>query len=290
MNSNFVNFIGWYFFAKEFKFDVEELQRYRHFIKDSQETSTYPIILDERLKVETVKRLATLTGCPLLLLKSAALNQNIFDENKIRPGTDVDILIRVDDAKKIRPLLEENYIRITKSNKPFADSYESSWKCNKFHKIIDLHINITNPLHYQISPEDLFNYSEIHPFYNNENIRVPCIEHLIIHSILHMLKDADLENQTIFDYYYLKFNAKYSELKLKNTIEDWGLKKAITFGLSSIKSMFEEEKEFDMVRDKLYFNGTKFGKVMILFRTMDKLKFFTMCVKYFLIYLNLLKK
>lgn len=244
-SENYIKFIRWFFWNKEESFNRNNYSRFSQFITH-KETGRKTLDSGECLQIEllelkkqsVIKLIAQNLDFPIVLLKSSALNNNIFNSGLLRGGTDIDILVQRENLQRLQSILASLGNRISKEDKPFSSVYEETWYIESLCTYVDVHFELCNPYHFKVKSEDILSESMIHPFYDNERIRTPCIEHLIIHSMLHFIKDGKIANQTVFDYYYLKEKTDYSVIKIENFCENWQCEKAYKKGTEMVKSIF----------------------------------------------------
>lgn len=174
----------------------------------------------------------------IYLLKGMAFNNNIYHNDHPRGCSDIDILVTQDDIDKIKAILSK-YGKESVSNqrKPYSNSYESSWVINKRYKVfLDLHWHLVPPSDIKIDNKDILEHTEQHPFYNSENIR--CLSKAVnyYHLLLHMYKDANILQQSLYDSIVLSKNFKD---------EDWSK-------LDEIARNTKTEKIINFINNTIY--------------------------------------
>lgn len=133
----------------------------------------------------------------IILLKSFAYND--FYYKSPRGSGDIDILIEKSSNDEVDTILTESgFHQVLHKPGPFANIYEKTWK--KGALLIDVHTALDNPLKYDFCTELLFKKSVIHPYYNNEHVRVLCGEDALKNLEIHFIKDAYLYHHSLIDF------------------------------------------------------------------------------------------
>lgn len=160
----------------------------------------------------------------LVLLKSMALNDRIYDPSYPRGSSDIDILVHKKDIKVLERCLDSlGYVKRDPGIQPFSGAYEVSWSKGKVH--IDVHTSLANPYKFKINVDSLISDSEPHPFYNNRNIRVLSKKDTLWNLALHFQKDCYTYHHSILDAHHVintdvsKIDNVYEAKKAYNVFE-----------------------------------------------------------------------
>jgi hypothetical protein len=119
----------------------------------------------------------------IFLLKSSALNANLYSPTFIRLGVDINILVPLANKTKKELVLRKfaDYLPPPKLY-PFEELYESSWLSKSSKSVvIDSHYALLNPVLFSIPESIMFDFSEPHPEYQSPNIRTFSNEVMLIH-------------------------------------------------------------------------------------------------------------
>lgn len=173
----------------------------------------------------------------IYLLKGMAFNNNIYDDIHPRGCSDIDILVTQDNLVKVKDILTKYGTEsISNQRKPNSNSYESSWLINTGYRIyLDLHWYLLPPSDIKLNYKDILDHTEQHPFYNSENVR--CLSKAVnyFHLILHMYKDANLLQQSLYDSIELSKTFKEPDWsKLEKIAQKTKTEKIINFIENSI--------------------------------------------------------
>lgn len=294
--SNYVKFIQSYFFNENSTFEPSKIKRLAQFVVEtnniksghleSLKNLSKQITFLELNKINFLKDLATADIPTIILLKSSALNGHFFRNTKMRGSSDLDILIDIDDYDRLKEILEESAVKLIRNGGPFSNIYEETWFCKKYNCYIDLHIHLLNPLHYNISSKDIIEKSLKHESIGNEKIRVPCLEHMLIHIALHFVKDGNYVNQSVFDYFYLKENYAIDYSLINKYNQSWDCIKAFKLSERIIEQTYLLKKKPTLLNVYTMSNWPG-AKLLRLFRCLTPDKFFLNITVYFLKLLRL---
>lgn len=164
----------------------------------------------------------------LILLKSSAYNGYIYENSKPRGNSDIDILVHPKDRSTFEAILSQLANQhIPVKPKPFEGLYETTW-ISKVDKalFIDLHYNLTNPIMFNINPDELFKLSMKSPNFNDEHLRILSPEMNYAHCAIHIIGDGYLPHHSVLDAIMLLKKIKISKELLENITLKWGCKKA----------------------------------------------------------------
>ena len=171
------------------------------------------------------------------LLKGMSFNNNFYDNNHPRGCSDIDILATKDNVDEIKAILSKYGTEsVPNQRKPHSNSYESSWIINNRNRIyLDLHWYLLPPSEIKIEYRDILDETEPHPFYNSENIH--CLSKAVnyYHLLLHMYKDANLLQQSLYD--SIELSKKFNDedwAKLDNIAQNTKTEKIINFLIQTI--------------------------------------------------------
>lgn len=166
------------------------------------------------------------------LLKGMSFNNNLYDNDHPRGCSDIDILATKDNINEIKAILSKYGTEsVPKQRRPHSNTYESSWIINKGYRVyLDLHWYLLPPTEIKIEYKDILEDTEPHPFYNSENIR--CLSKAVnyYHLLLHMYKDANLLQQSLYDSIELSKKFKDEDwAKLDNIAQNTKTEKIVNF-------------------------------------------------------------
>lgn len=169
-------------------------------IKEQEKIGLIADTLIQRRTLQKIEKLLVNLNIEIIVLKGNALNGYIYEYSYPRATTDIDILIRLKDKKKLIVELEKKATKYNKDNQnPYEELYEETWIWNESQVIIDLHTNITNFHLFDIDTEYLFQNTITHPQFNENKILIlnNCMQ--IIHLSIHAFTDAYLPHHSLID-------------------------------------------------------------------------------------------
>ena len=151
----------------------------------------------------------------VVLLKSNALNDYIYESSKYRGNSDIDILVAQRDILKFNDILAKYATKecIDKKN-PFSNLYEETWIENKTGVLVDVHTNITNPLLFNLQVDEIFRNSLKHKTYNNSYVKIMEAELNFIHLALHIINDGYYLHHSLVDAVFILSKNKIDYEKL----------------------------------------------------------------------------
>lgn len=174
----------------------------------------------------------------IYLLKGMAFNNNVYDDTHPRGCSDIDILVTHDNVDRVKAILTKYGTEsVSNQRKPNSNSYETSWIINTGYGIyLDLHWYLLPPSDIKLNYKDILEHTERHPFYNSENIR--CLSKAInyFHLLLHMYKDTNILQQSLYDSIELSKSFKQ---------EDWSK-------LDEIARKTKTEKIIKFIKNTIY--------------------------------------
>ena len=140
---------------------------------------------------------------PVILLKSATFSGTLYPDHSLRPGNDIDLLVKPKDFDSACQLLEENMALKAHStwerNIP-VHTYEQSFISKSgIGPAIDLHRDLTTPFLLEIEEQALWESSHIHLDYQNEFARMLCPEETLLHQAIHAYRDFDFCKYNLVD-------------------------------------------------------------------------------------------
>lgn len=244
--------------------------------------------LEKRNFVKKLSKELEYRGLKLILLKSMAFNDNIYKADSPRGSSDIDILVNDKDINEILKILKSfNFVRSQKDDKPFTDSYESTWYSGGIY--IDLHRFLVNPFKFFIDTKTLFKYSIPHAYYNSENIRILSIEDNLNHLALHFQNDCYAYHHSLIDNEHLI--VKNENKKIKNPEEFRRINNIFKFFADIIlydKTPSPLAKIFFYVTPKkrIYSNGLRRKTIQIVFDILS----FQSCKDLIIYYCSYLKQ
>lgn len=184
----------------------------------------------------------------IILLKSSAYNGYIYENSKPRGNSDIDLLVHPKDRETFEEILSEladQHIPI--KPKPFEGLYETTW-ISKLDKalFIDLHYNLTNPIMFNISHNELFKLSLKSPSFNDEHLRILSPEMNYAHCAIHIIGDGYLPHHSVLDAIMLLKKTKISNELLENIALTWKCKKA-----TSLLNSYLDMLDIDIKTEKI---------------------------------------
>ncbi|BBO28962.1 hypothetical protein AltI4_33500 [Alteromonas sp. I4] len=156
--------------------------------------------------IESLKKYLIQQDIEIILLKSTAFHNYIYNESITRASADVDILIKHKDKAKFENIIGTFGKKVNKNDKKkYSNYYEETWEIKKNSSFyVDVHYNITNPDLFNINLNELFFCSIPHPHYKCDNIRTLSVEYNVIHLILHMVNDGYFYHHSLIDILLIK--------------------------------------------------------------------------------------
>lgn len=140
----------------------------------------------------------------IVLLKSTALNGDLYDKSHPRGNSDIDFFIKEEYRETYRnALLKVAYpFKDNKKNNPYSDLYEETWICRYDPTIIiDVHFALSNPILFNC--DDTFtcgeNDTSPHPLFNNNSILKFNNELNLANCFLHIFGDGYVNHHSLFD-------------------------------------------------------------------------------------------
>ena len=178
--------------------------------------------LAHRAQVASISSLCTKHNFPLILLKSSALNMNVYTEDAPRGCNDLDLLVPPPYWQKAQQVFSNTFTYSKKENADvFGDLYEESYKPNSaFGFPIDLHKSLCHPYLFNVNYEQLWNESIEHPSYNNPLVRTLTPEYQLIHLAIHGFSDMSFKSYALSDAYRLISSATFNKTSFRRSFKD----------------------------------------------------------------------
>ena len=185
----------------------------------------------------------------VVVLKGFSLAQQVYSEPSLRPKTDIDILIRVEDKDKIKNIFESLGYSNPRGWEPKAIINQFSYK-----KTLGKGINVYFDIHLKISNskkiENILNYNELLKSANtttNKDINLINLPHALTHAVFHLLghkASGDLVKLIwYYDIFLLIQNInEQKEQELINLISSTGLANLMTHTLTLTSQYFPSDK------------------------------------------------
>lgn len=189
----------------------------------------------------------------IYLLKSSALNANLYSSSFVRLGVDIDILVAASDKANFELVLQKLAVYMPPPNLyPFEELYESSWRSKGLQSVIvDYHNSLVNPEIFTIPESIMFACSEQHPEYSSTRIRVFSSEVMIIHLALHVTNDGSYEHYNLLDIHELTCQRNIDLGKL------FELNKKLNLGFALYFVLKQCVERLGSPIDKVYLNEQK---------------------------------
>lgn len=198
--------------------------------------------LAHRAQVASISSLCTKHDFPLILLKSSALNMNVYAEHAPRGCNDLDLLVPQLYWQKAQQVFTNTFTYSAKENADvFGDLYEESYKPNgAFGFPIDLHKSLCHPYLFNVNYEHLWNSSVEHPSYNNPLIRTLTPEYQLVHLAIHGFSDMSFKSYALSDAYRLITNANFNKIAFTRLVKHCKVEVPAYHLLSNLFSVLPE--------------------------------------------------
>lgn len=170
-------------------------------------------------------KLFTGNSIPLILLKGAAFNNNLYPKETPRAGSDLDILIKQSDYNRACEILNNNGFLENIKIKPrvYDTLFERSYTPKTAYGIaIDLHKFLTHPALFHIDEDELWALSRPHPAYDNDQVRILSPEHTLLHLAIHAFRDHDFCTHNLLDSHEVICQCSYIKKRLLAIAKSWG--------------------------------------------------------------------
>ena len=169
--------------------------------------------LAHRAQIASISSLCCEHDFPLILLKSSALNMNVYSEDAPRGCNDVDLLVPATHWQKAQQVFANTFTYAEKEQADvFGDLYEESYKpSGAFGFPIDLHKSLCHPYLFNVNYAQLWNESVEHPHYNNSLVRTLSPEYQLIHLAIHGFSDMSFKTYALSDAFRLISNAQFDK-------------------------------------------------------------------------------
>ncbi len=190
--------------------------------------TTLKLVAYECIKYDWLTKIITLfnnNDIPLILLKGSAFNGNLYPNETLRAGSDIDILIKQSDYNRACEVLDNNnYLQQYNSRPGVYDTlFESSYKPKMANGVvIDLHKSLTHPALFHIDENEIWEASNPHPAYNTGQVRILSPEHTLLHLAVHAFRDYNFCTHNLLDTHEVVYQSKPDEKLLINYAKSWG--------------------------------------------------------------------
>jgi len=178
---------------------------------------------------------------PIILLKGAAFSGYLYTEEAPRPGVDVDLLVQQRDFKTACDILQQTMNPLVIDEDRLA-THENLFERvfmpdNSSNPAVELHRGLTNPHIFNISEDALWQASEPHCNYNNENVRVLSPNHTLLHLAVHGFRDLDFCSHSLLDADRMVLLRGIDEKSLYKDAQTWGAKAVLYHFLINCKQL-----------------------------------------------------
>ncbi|WP_269518256.1 nucleotidyltransferase family protein [Alteromonas sp. BMJM2] len=198
--------------------------------------------LAHRAQIEEVAALSAKHNFPLILLKSSALNANLYTVDAPRGCNDLDILANPNDWKRAQSVFSNTFTYTEKEQADvFGDLYEESYKPKgPVGYPIDLHKSLCHPYLFDVDYQHLWSTSSEHPFYNNSLIRTLSPEYQLIHLAIHGFSDMSFKTYALCDAYRLLTSPLFNKHTFTHLVKSSAVKVPTYHLLSNLFTVLPE--------------------------------------------------
>jgi len=191
-------------------------------------------------------------GVPFLVLKGAALNAVLYDGLGLRPMMDVDLLIRLSDARRADSALRDFGCRPGPDlvNEDFYPHYyyerEYFLPCRPEVKI-DLHVRPFRPLRYAATlPDDALWDAPMPVRYGRLTVLIPNIENMLIHLAVHAACHGSAELKWLYDLkmWLDRYGGRLNTEVLVDKCDKWKLTWPVRVALEQVERLFGESSVY----------------------------------------------
>jgi hypothetical protein len=184
-------------------------------------------IISELAKAKQLKQILEVLiakNIPVILLKGVAFNNVLYSSDAPRTSKDIDLLVKKEHWHSAVAAVKMIMDPLLKDKKEvFDDLYESSFvPKSKIGAALDLHKTLTHPKLFNIAEETLWQASTAHPAFKNNNIRMLCAEHALLHQAIHAFKDMNFCNYNLVDSHQLISGLKPDLVLTVALAKEWG--------------------------------------------------------------------
>lgn len=189
-------------------------------------------VVTELAKLQQLSQLIellTTNNISVMLLKGVAFNHSLYSNDAPRTSTDIDILIKKSDWPQAVSLIS-NVMDYCEKDRPdiLGDLYELSFKPKeKIGAALDLHSSLTYPKLFTINERGLWQASTMHPYFNNEKVRMLSPEHALAHQALHAYKDMNFCKYNLVDSHELISQQPINIDRALKIAKGWGTQVAL---------------------------------------------------------------
>lgn len=198
--------------------------------------------LAHRAQIKDIAELCNKHNFPLILLKSSALNVNLYKEDAPRACNDLDILVHPSDWKNAQAVFANEFIYSEKKQADvFGDLYEESYKpSGPVGYPIDLHKSLCHPYLFKVDYTHLWSTSSEHPFYNNSLVRTLSLEYQLIHLAIHGFSDMSFKTYALCDAYRLITSPQFNKHTFTSLVKSSAVKVPAYHLLSNLFTVLPE--------------------------------------------------
>jgi hypothetical protein len=203
-------------------------------------------------RVEPVLARLQQAGIPFLMLKGAALNAVLYDGPGLRPMMDVDLLIRLADARRADQVLRNRGCRPGPDlvNEDFYPRYyyerEYFLPCRPEVKI-DLHVRPFRPLRYaRTVPDDALWDQPMQARCGRLTVPIPNVENMLIHLAVHASCHGAAELKWLYDLklWLDRYGDRLDIGLLADKCRTWRLAWPVRLALEQMEGLFGETSPY----------------------------------------------
>ncbi len=212
-------------------------------------------IIEQRMGHHWLKRFSerlTSTGKQVMLLKGAAFNGWLYEENAPRRSVDIDLLARAEDFDAIERLLLETHDVVLidpRRRLTHRDLFERMYRprCEPG-IIVELHRDLTNPGLYRIDHAALWRASQAHPTYPADQMRMPSREHALLNLAIHAARNRCFDDYGLLDAWRLICLAEPDWRLLETQATKWGARAPLYLLLRAVGQCWPQARLDDVIR------------------------------------------
>ncbi|HFE48914.1 MAG TPA: hypothetical protein ENJ21_06320 [Chromatiaceae bacterium] len=197
------------------------------------------------------KRLAS-AGKRVMLLKGAAFNGWLYEDNAPRRGVDIDLLARAEDFDEVERLLLETHDVVLidpRRRLTHRDLFERMYRPRSESGIIvELHRDLTNPGLYRIDHVALWQASQAHPAYPADSIRMPSREHALLNLAIHAARNRCFNDYGLLDAWRLICLAEPDWRMLETQATEWGARAPLYLLLQAVGQCWPQAGLDDIIQ------------------------------------------
>lgn len=200
--------------------------------------------LAHKKQLNDIVHVFTKYGIDVILLKGTAFSGDIYTKDAPRLSNDIDIMVKSKDWKQaIKALCEIMDYKPKEVPGVLGDSYEVSFvPKNNIGAALDLHLSLVHPLIFNISTEELWENSVVHPSFGKDSIRKLSTEHTLLHQALHAYTDLDFFTYGLVDSFEIINQQKVDFEELFEAAKGFGLENVIYYYFTIFSQVFGLER------------------------------------------------